>query len=154
MGRMYSAVMDSTAIAAAAEIFFLEAPADSAVVIHEIKITQDTIETSEQLPIEIYRTATDQGAKGDAITPSPLNVGDAAFGGTVRANILTAATFATPGAHLLVDSQNILNGWHILPTPECRITISPGGYVVVKLDAAPDASTTFSAYVMLEEIGG
>lgn len=154
MGRMYTAVMDSVAIAAAAELFFIEAPTDAVLVIHEIKITQDESETSEQLPLDIYRTATDQGAKGTAITPSPLAVGDSAFGGTIRSAILTAAVFATPGVKLLSESQNALNGFHILPTPECRITISPGGYVVVKLNAAPASSLKFSGYVTFEEIGG
>ncbi len=154
MARVYSAVMSSTAIAAAAELFFIEAPTDAVLRIHEIKITQDGSETSEQLPLRIYRTATDQGAKGDANTPSPLSEGDAAFGGAVRTNILTAATFATPGAALISESQNILNGWHILPTPETRIDISPGGYLILKLNAAPSASLNFSGYVMFEEIGG
>lgn len=151
---MYSAVIDAISIAAVCEIFAIAAPSDAAVVIHEIVITQDTSETSEQLPINIFRTATNQTAKGTANTPAPLAAGDAAFGGTVRTNILTAATFATETTMIMRQSQNILNGWHILPTPECRIVVSPGTYLIIKLDAAPSASLPISAYVIFEEIGG
>ena len=154
MSRIYSAVMDSIAVAAVCELFFIAAPTDAVVRIHEIKVTQDDSETSEQLPLKVFRTATDQSAKGTAITPYPLSEGDGAFGGTVRSNILTAATFATEGAMIIADSENILNGWHILPTPETRIDISPGDYLVIKLDAAPGSSLNISAHVFLEEIGG
>lgn len=154
MSRLYSATMDSIAVAAESELFFIAAPSDAVVRIHEIKITQDASETSEQLPLKVYRTATDQSAKGTSVISNPLSEGDAAFGGVVRRNILTAETFATPGALLISDSENILNGWHILPTPETRIDISPGDYIVIKLDAAPSASINISAYVLIEEIGG
>ena len=154
MGRMYTATMDSIAVAAETELFYVKAPTDAVVVIHEVKITQDASETSEQLPLKIYRTATDQSAKGSDALPVPLEEGDAAFGGNVRRNILTAATFATPGSMLISDSQNILNGWHVLPTPESRIVVSPGDGLVVKLDAAPAASLNFSGYMIIEEIGG
>lgn len=154
MGRMYTAVLDALSVSAVCELFNIIAPADSVVVIHEICITQDTSETSEQLPLNVFRTATDQSAKGSANTPAPLNVGDAAFGGTVRTNVLTADTFATETTMLMRNSQNVLNGWHILPTPECRIVLSPSAKLCIKLDAAPAAATPFSGYVMFEEIGG
>lgn len=154
MGRMYSAVMDAQAVAAVCELFYIEAPADAVVRIHEIVITQDASETSEQLPLNVFRTATDQGVKGTSNTPAPLSAGDAAFGGTCRTNILTAETFATETTMLMRQSQNILNGWHLLPTPECRIDISPGAGLCIKLDSAPSASVNISGYVVFEEIGG
>jgi hypothetical protein len=154
MSRMYTAVIDATAVAAVCEIFYIKSPADAVTRIHEIFISQDTSETSEQLPLNIFRTATDQAAKGTANTPNPLSAGDAAYGGTVRTNILTAETFATETTMLMRQSMNALNGWHILPTPECRIDISPGTGVCVKLDAAPASSLPISGYVTFEEIGG
>lgn len=154
MGRMYTAVMDAQAVAAVCELFYIAAPADAIVKIHEIVITQDGSETSEQLPLNVFRTATDQAAKGTANTPAPLQVGDPAFGGTVRTNILTAETFATESTMLMRQSQNILNGWHILPTPETQIVLSPSGSLCIKLDAAPGASINVSGYVIFEEIGG
>jgi hypothetical protein len=154
MGRMYVASIDAVSVAAVCELFFIAAPSDAVVRIHEIVITQDTSETSEQLPLNIFRTATDQAAKGTANTPAPLSVGDPAFGGTVRTNILTAETFATETTMLLRQSQNALSGWGILPTPECRIDISPSGRLCIKLDAARSASLPISGYVIFEEIGG
>jgi len=161
MGRMYTATINAVSVSTIAELFAIMAPADSVVVVHEICITQDSSETSEQLPLHIFRTATDQSAKGSAITPAPLNAGDAAFGGTVRSNILTGATFATVTTLLMRQAQNILNGWHILPRPESRIVLSPGvsatttgANLVIKLDTAPTAALTISGYVVLEEIGG
>ena len=154
MGRMYSAVMDAQAVAAVCELFYIAAPADAIVKIHEIVVTQDTSEGSEQLPLNVFRTATDQAAKGTANTPAPLNSGDAAFGGVVRTNILTAATFATETTMIMRQAQNVLNGWHILPTPETQLVISPSGGICIKLDAAPTASLPISGYVVFEEIGG
>ncbi len=137
MGRMYTASLDALSVAAVCELFFLAAPSDAVVEIHEIVITQDTSETSEQLPLNVFRTATNQSAKGASNAPAPLEVGDPAFGGTVRTNILTAETFAAETTMLMRQAQNVLNGWHILPTPETRIRLSPGGYLCIKLDAAP-----------------
>ena len=154
MSRMYSATFKAVATDAIAELFFIQAPSDAALRVHEIKITQDASETSEQLPLSIFRTTTDQSAKGTAVTPNPLSTGDSAFGGVVRRSILTAETFATEGANIYNDSQNILNGWHILPTPETRLDISPSGRLVIKLETAPSASINVSGYIMIEEIGG
>ncbi len=154
MSRIYSALMDGVSVAAVAELFFIAAPADATVRIHEIKVTQDSSTTSEQLPLNTFRTATDQSAKGTSITANPTSIGDAAFGGVVRSNILTAAGFATETTPLLRDSQNVLNGWHVLPTPETRIDVSPGAYLVVKLDAAPASALSISGYILFEEIGG
>lgn len=154
MGRMYAVPIDALSVSAICELLFIAAPADAVVRVHEIKLTQDASESSEQLPIRIFRTATDQSAKGSAITPNPLSLGDAAFGGTVRSNILTAATFATETTMLISEAFNILNGFHYLPTPESRIDISPSGRLVVKLDAAPGGALDFSGYAIIEEIGG
>jgi len=154
MSRMYVASLDALSVAAVCELFYIAAPADAVVRVHEIKITQDASETSEQLPLRVFRTATDQAAKGTANTPAPLSIGDTAFGGTVRTNILTAETFATETTMLLSEAQNILAGFHILPTPETRIDLSPSSKLVVKLDAAPTGTLTVSGYMIFEEIGG
>jgi hypothetical protein len=154
MGRKYVAALDGLSVSAVCELFNLIAPADACVALHEVVITQDTSETSEQLPVNIFRTATDQSAKGDANTPAPLEVGDAAFGGTVRTNVLTGATFATETTMLFRQAQNVLGGWHWLFTPEARPILSPSGKLCIKLDAAPSAALPISGYIVFEEIGG
>jgi len=154
MGRMYVAPLSALSVAVVAELWAITAPADSAVVLHEVVITQDTSETTEQLPIQIFRTATDQSAKGTGVTPAPLNAGDAAYGGTVRRYIVTGDTFATVTTLLFRQSQNVLGGWHWLFTPETRPVISPSTHMIIKLDAAPTAALPISGYVVFEEIGG
>ncbi len=161
MGRMYTATMNAVSVSTIAELFAINSSASTIVVIHEILITQDTQVTSAQLPLYIFRTATDQSAKGSALTPAPLLVGDTAFNGNVRSNILTGATFATVTTVLMRQAQNILNGWHILPTPECRIILSPrvtttttGANLIIKLDTAPSVALPISGYIVFEEIGG
>ncbi len=151
---MYAVILDALSVEAVCELFNIIAPSDAIVVIHRITITQDSSETSEQLPLNVFRTATDQSAKGTSNTPNPLQSGDAAFGGTVRTNVLTAETFATETTMLRRESQNVLNGWDIVFTPEERPIISPSGRLCIKLDAAPGSSTPFSGTVIFEEIGG
>jgi hypothetical protein len=154
MGRKYTCPINALSVSAICELLFISAPSDAVVLLHELVITQDTSETSEQLPLRIFRTATDQSAKGASITPAPLEAGDAAFGGTVRSNIIAAATLATETTMLLCEAQNVLNGWHYLPAPEDRIVISPSGRLVVKLGTAPAAALPISGYAIIEEIGG
>jgi hypothetical protein len=155
MGRKYTAVLDAVSISAVCDIFFLAAPSDAVVVLHEVAITQDQSETSEQLPLNIFRTATDNSANGTSNTPAPLEAGDAAFGGTVRTNI-TAASLSAETTMLARSSQNVLGGWHFLWTPETRPVLSPSGKLAVKVDAAPGGGNglTFSGYLTFEEIGG
>lgn len=154
MSRMYAASFKGLSVSAICELFYIKAPADAVIRIHEIKVTQETIEVSEQLPVRVFKTATDQSAKGDACDSNPLSTGDVATGAAVRKNILTAATFATETTPLLSFAENILNGYHVLPTPECRIDLSPSAGLVVKLDTAPAGATTFAGYMIFEEIGG
>ncbi len=149
MGRMYTVTMDAAAVTAAKDLMRISAPSDAVVILHEVKVTQDESESSEQLPIQIHRASTD--GTGTAATARPLQEGDAAFGGAAVVN-LTAD--ATAGDIVWRESQNVLNGWHWLPTPEGRPVISPSGRMVIRLDAAPGASTKFTAVALVEEIGG
>jgi hypothetical protein len=83
-----------------------------------------------------------------------LEVGSAAFGGTVRKYITSGLSAET--TLLFSATFNALNGFHWLATPESRIVLSPtagtAGRLAIKLDQA--ATLTMSGYVVLEEIGG
>ena len=157
-GRVYYASIDAVAVTAVVDLFFIAAPSDAVVYIEEVSITQDTIETSEQQPLMLFRTTTDNSAVGTANTPNPKEVGDPAFGGTVRTNITGASLSAetTPSRR---ESQNILNGWHWLGSyEEPLLILSPtagtAGRASIKVDVAPAASTSYSGYVKIREIGG
>jgi hypothetical protein len=154
MGSMYVSVIDGLSVSAIADIFYLKPASTRAVVIHEIRLTQETSETSEQLPLKLFRTSTDNSANGTANTPAPLNPNAAAsVGATVRTNI-TGGSLAAETTLLRVESENVLGGWHYLPTPEDRIVIPAGGNgFVAKLKTAPAAALTLSGVMVFEEIG-
>ena len=149
MGRMYSVVMDAVAVTAAQDLIRISAPSDAIVVIHEVKVTQENTETSDQVAIQLQRSSTD--GTGSAATPEQFESGDPAFGGTAVTNLTVATTLSDL---LWREGFNVLNGFHWLPTPETRIVVSPSARFVVRIDDAPAASTTVTAVVLFEEIGG
>ncbi len=149
MGRLYSVLMDAVSVSAAKDLLRLSAPADAVVVVHEVTVSQEASETSEQVAIQLQRASTD--GTGTSATPRPMEVGSTAFGGTAVVN-LTADT--TPGDILRREAANLLSGYKYLPTPETRPVISPSGRFVVRLEDAPAAARTMSVEVIFEEIGG
>lgn len=153
MGRIYSAVFEKVAVSAAQDLFELIAPSDAIVIIHAVYLSQDSDDAtseSEMLNLLIHRgTAT--GSGGSAVTPSPLEVGDAAFGGTVEANNTTQSV---EGTLLHSDCFNVLSGYAYIPTPEARPVISPSGLFIVELQDTPSDELTMSGTLLFEEIGG
>lgn len=149
MGRMYSATMQGVAVAAAQDLLEISAPADAIVVLHEVAISQDASETSEQLPFQIH-TISGSGSGGSSVTAVPMEQGGPAFGGTVERNNTSRA-----GAYQVLyrKSENILNGFHYLPTPEGRPAIKPSESLVIGLESAPSASLTMSVTAIFEEVG-
>lgn len=153
MGRRYSAVFDGVAVTAVQDFFRVSAPSDAIVVIHSVSISQGSDAgdaESEMLRMIMHRGSTDGGG-GSTPTPSPLNSGDAAFGGTVGANNTTQST---DGAVLRAESFNVLAGYLWQPTPEERPVVSPSGRFVVALETAPTDSLTMSGTIIFEEVGG
>jgi hypothetical protein len=150
MGRMYSAGYKGIAVTAASDLIEIAAPSDAVVVLHEVTISQDEKDASEQLMFSLSH-ATGSGSGGSTVTPTKHSIGDSAFGGTVERNNSSAATGLT---EIKAESVNALNGLHWLWTPETRPEISPSGMMVFRIEAAPAASMDFSVSVTLEEIGG
>lgn len=158
VGRTYYAHIDAVAVSAVADLFWFSCPTDAVVYLEEVCITQDASETSEQLPLRIFRTTTDNAANGSANTPNPIQVGDPAYGGTVRTNI-TGGSLSAETTPLMSESQNILNGWHLKGSYEDPLVVltpaaATAGRCAIKLDAAPGASINVSGYIKLREIGG
>jgi len=149
-GRMYSAVFEEVAVTAVQDLFEIVAAADSIVIIHGFEISQSSDTDSEQLSLLLHRgTAT--GTGGSSVTPSPMNVGDAAFGGTVEANNTTQSVEST---FIHAAAFNVLSGYVYVWTPETRPVISPSGLFIIELQTAPADSLTMSGVVYFEEIGG
>lgn len=157
-GRRYAAMIDAVSVSAVTDLFWIGCPTDAVTYIEEIFISQDASETSEQLPLNVFRTTTDNSAQGTSNTPAPLEVGDPAYGGTVRTNI-TGASLSAETTPVLRQSQNILNGWHLKGSYEEPLLIltpaaATAGRCAIKLDAAPGSAISISGYVVLREIGG
>ncbi len=148
MGRKYSIVMESQSISAAQDLIRVTADTDKSIKLLQARATQSNIDTQEQLAFQIHRASTD-GA-GDATTPQPLSAGDAAFGGTAITDLSSDTTVTDVLFH---ESESLLNGFRYLPTPEEQIEAPGGGRLVLRLDSAPDAATTISAVMIIEEIG-
>lgn len=158
MGRMYVATFDAVSVSAVQDLFEIVAPSDAVVRIHSIDISNEVSETSEQLAIRLRRGegAVTSGSGGSTNTPEPTSNGDPAFGGTVEINNTTPMV-AGSGAIKEFGryGYNVVGGgFSWVPTPECRIDISPGDRFVVNLPTAPTSALTMSGVVYLEEIGG
>lgn len=156
-GRRYVSVLDSLAVTTAIEFFWVGAPTDAVVYLEEVNITQDASEASEQLLLSLARTTTDSSAGGTGNTPNPLEVGDPAFGGTVRTGVAAASSADT--TMIRQEAQNVLNGWLWKGSyEEPLLVMSPiagtAGRFVLRLPTAPGASMTFSGYIVIREIGG
>lgn len=154
LGRMYTAQVSAIAVTAIQDFFEVNAPADSAVVIHSIRIAQYSDvgdAAAEMLPVQISRSTGSSGSGGTTPTARPHNLGTVAFGGTVEVNNTTQATTTTV---LLSDAFNIRAGWLYNPPPDERMVISPSGRLVVELPVAPADELTMEGSITFEEIGG
>jgi hypothetical protein len=149
MGRVYVAsgsVVSSVQI----DFFRLSAPSDGAVVIHEIEVTQGSENDLEQFEILLHRGTTD-GSGGSSVTPAPVHVGDAAFGGSC---VMGNTTQSTEGTALWRSGFSVAGGWTFNPLPYGRLVLSPSGRLVGKLMSAPIDSISWEVSVRFEEIGG
>lgn len=147
MGRKYSVLMDAISVTTAQDLVRITGPADAVLIIHEVLVTQESTETSDQSAVQVMRAST--AGTGSAYTAKLLEGGDAAFGGTAVTN-LTAPT--TPGDILWRLGGDVRAGWHYLPTPEARIIVPPSGIAVVRIDVDITAAN-LSCVVIFEEIG-
>lgn len=156
MGRMYTGIFAGVAVTAQQDFFEIVAPADSAVVLHAVYLSQETDvgdAAEEMLRVAIKSGQTTSGSGGSAPTAIPLSLGDAAFGGTVEVNNTTKASVGTIVTHHS-DAFNIRTGWVYLPTPEMRKVLSPSARMTVELLTTPADSLTMNGTIVFEEIGG
>lgn len=157
MSRMYTAVFEGVSVSVAQDFFEIVAPADAAVRIHRVLITQDTSEITEQAVCKLVRGegSVTSGSGGSTPTARPISKGDAAFGGTVEANNTTKMAVGT-GALMVMHREgwNFLSGFDFRPTPEERLDISPSDRFTVELVTAPSSAIAMSGTIVWEEIGG
>lgn len=159
MGRMYAIQFNSVAVTAAQDLFEVVTDDDKVVILHEISVTQESDAgdaESEMIPFSLSRASGTytSGSGGSTPTEQPLDAGDAAGSMTCEANNTTRASAGTGTLTKLWErAENVLAGFHYLPTPECRPVISGGAAFIVGLENAPADSLTMNGYMIVEEIG-
>lgn len=156
MGRIYTAQFTDVSVSAIQDIFEIVAPADAVVVIHDLFIGQksDVGDAAEEiLSVQLTSGHTTSGSGGSSVTPVPVNLGDAAFGGTVEANNTTQAADGTIVVHYSWQ-WNIRGPFEKIWTPETRPVLSPSRRACVELPVAPTDAITVSGTITFEEIGG
>lgn len=161
MGRMYVVQFSAVAVTAAQDLFELKATAAKGLILHECKITQDSDAgdaQSEQLRFTLKRAAGTytSGSGGSAPAFEKVHSGDAAAAVTAEANNTTRAAAGTGTlTTLFPDGENIHNGWHHQPTPECRFDALAGTSpeaLIVGLESVPADSLTMNGYAIVEEV--
>lgn len=156
MGRLYTVQFNGVAVTAQQDIFELNAPADAAVVVHEIGVSQSTEvgdAAEEGLSLLWKSGQTTSGSGGTAPTAVPIEVGDAAFGGTTEVNNTTKASVGTIVTHYAWN-WNIRMDFVKIFTPETRPVLSPSRRATLELATTPADSITMSGYLVFEELGG
>ena len=155
MGRLYTAQFSAVAVSAAQDLFEIVAPSDAIVKIHNIRLgqTSDVGDAAEEiLLIKLNSGATTSGSGGGSYTPVPIELGDAAFGGTCEINNTTQAADGTIVTHHAWP-WNVRGPFEIIFEPETRPVISPSRRCVLTIPAPADALTMMGT-ITFEEIGG
>jgi hypothetical protein len=149
MPRAYTATLDANATTEALDLIQILAPSDGVVELDKVSVSQETATASAVGSVQISFTTT--ASTGASITATPIDKGDAAFGGTVT-GVTTCAS--TEESILYREGWNVLAPWIWHPTPEERTVLTPGEGVVVRLDVYPGSTMNVSAVVAFREIGG
>lgn len=156
MSRVYTVQFNGVAVTAQQDLFEIVAPADAVVVIHDLHLSQLTEvadAAEEQLLVLMKSGQTTSGAGGTAPTAVPVELGDAAFGGTVEVNNTTKATLGTIVTHAAWH-WNVRVPFDVVFTPETRPVLSPSRRWTLELATTPADSITMGGYATIEEIGG
>jgi hypothetical protein len=161
-GRIYTVPFDNVAVTTTADLFDLDPAVDKPIRILSIDVGQtnrtgDANEDMVRWSIRRFTGATiTVGSGGTAPTPTPVNVGDGAAAFTARVTDTTIAT--TTGTNTLVHAStfNTRVGLLWVPPPECLVLAADttgNCKLIVRLEEAPSASTTFSGTCYVEELG-
>ena len=152
IGQLYTVAIGSQAQTAAKTLIEIASPSDAVTLVERIKVAQTSFDTSENLGVKVQRVTTT--GTGTATTPEPLQVGSAAYGGTVETNSTVEPTY-TAGTEIIEDGFNVLSGYLWTPANDDEIiVISPSALLGISLDVAPSASMDFSYGCTIREIGG
>ncbi len=160
--RVYSVPFDNVAITTTADFFELDPAADKPIAILGIDIgqTNRTGDANEDLlrwSIRRFTGATiTSGSGGSAPTPAVLSGTGQAAGFTAETANTTIATTSGTNTLLYASTFNTRVGLFWVPPPEWDfefVDTSGNCKLLVRLEEAPAASTTFSGTIIIAEGG-
>lgn len=151
-GRVYSVSVRGLSMSASGCLLLLTAADDKPIILISAIVTQETSESSEQLPCAIYRTST-AGTPGATLAAgteiNPLNPNDPACGFAATRGVFSVAPTKAPTEPVgFSESQNVLNGWRYAPIPEERIVGVQANPFGIFLEAAPSVVTPLSLRIL------
>lgn len=154
MGRFATISFQGVAVTAIQDLFEIVAAAGKPFRVHDIEITNDSQEASEQLSVQLKRgIGNTSGSGGSAGTEYTHDSDDTAVGVTSAVNNTTQAV-AGGGSLEIIERKgsNIINGWEWHFTPEGALPFKDDETFIVSLPVAPAASVTMSGKVVIEEL--
>ena len=153
-GRMYSINFAEVSVAAAQDLIAVTATAGMAFRIHRIELGQRSLNAWEAKPVKLVRlpATVSAGSGGAAVTPRPMNNGDAAATITARVGDTTPASTSGTATTLISRDWELLNGLLVVFTPDERPVIAPGQAAAFNLPVAPSAAMLASGTMVVEEI--
>ena len=158
MGRMYSATFEEVAVTAQQDLLKISSidgvggVADLCL-IHSISLSQSSDAgdaQAEMLNIIGFLTTGINLSAGTVVTPTPMQVGDAAYKGKVLFGT-TTKTSRLSGFHIhLSESFNVCEGFYKQFAPNERSNFSVSSGFVLSLDTTPADSLTMSSTIVFE----
>jgi hypothetical protein len=158
MPRVYTAVADNITYTAAGtdtDLFSIDPAADKPIAIKSlvIKATSELQEAQEEwVRLKIIRGHTTVGSGGAAVTARPLDLGDTAFSGSIRANDTTIASAGT-AVDLWSDGFNVRSGYELFRSPEDWFWSTGTLFLVVRLMSTVADDMSLMASIDVVEIG-
>ena len=149
-GRMFaSGYVGTTASTAAKELIHVLCSASHVIAVHEVAITGRST-SSEYMTVGIAFAGT-TGVVGTTCALTPLCQGQTTCSGNVYG--VAGSTNATGLTYVYKEAVNVLNGFHWIPTPECRPIIKPGVRLVVRRESIVATDFAVDAHIVFEGIG-
>lgn len=158
MGRQYWAAYTGTLTNAGGNADLMEVlPADDKpvrmrrAIISQISEVGDAAEEGLQISVQRFPATVTSGSGGSAVTPTPVDSADVAFGGTVECNNATVAT--TSGTPVFFgylgwnERAMIDQYWDFENAPKAK----QGEGLFLRCDTTPADDLTLNLMILLEE---
>ena len=150
MRGVYAAHINISGMTTGKTAILLEAPATACLEILSASLTNATVDSNEQMEVELAAVNTKGSPAGTGISPGPMEPGDQASAGAFLGDLSAEPTsYEDP-----VDAQGVSNlaGYHFDPVPEERPVVAPSGLIGLRL-LTTIASADMVAVIRFRQIG-